>query len=89
MAGFQIPLESEIDFLKNIVIPSFSSRLQHANEDARTAWMREEASDAYGPRLEHLIRAFSAITSKEEAEAKLEKAEAEAKLKEEREYQLR
>mmetsp|Transcript_5496 Transcript_5496/g.5637 ORF Transcript_5496/g.5637 Transcript_5496/m.5637 type:complete len:600 (+) Transcript_5496:989-2788(+) len=96
MAGFQIPLELKINFLENIVIPSFDEDNTPQNKAARKAWMKEEAGDAYEPYLNHLIRAFSTITSKEEAEAKLKEAklelerkEAKLELKEEREYQLR
>lgn len=91
MAGFQIPLESEIDFLKNIVIPSFNPRFQLVDGDARENWMRNSAGDAYGSYLDRLMIAFSTITSKEEAEVKLKetKFELQTKTKEEREFRLR
>jgi hypothetical protein len=38
MAGFQIPIETKIDFLENIVIPLFDVTLD--SSQTRKDWMR-------------------------------------------------
>jgi hypothetical protein len=57
MRGFQIPLELKIDFLENVVLPSFGVSLE--NGEPRNNWMRMRADGKYQPHLEDLILAFN------------------------------
>jgi F0F1-type ATP synthase epsilon subunit len=82
MAGFQIPIETKIDFLENIVIPFFDVRLD--SSQTRQNWMTETAENFYGDKLQILIRSTNFIKSLEEAKAELREEKAEAKLREER-----
>jgi hypothetical protein len=71
-AGYEIPLDLKINFLENVVIPSFSPRLPHAgNEEAREIWIQErfhiffkEHSDED---LNELLLLFHTITTVVEA----------------------
>jgi hypothetical protein len=49
MAGFQIPIETKIDFLENIVIPFFGEPLD--SSQTRKDWMTENAENVYGDKL--------------------------------------
>lgn len=59
MSGFQIPLELKIDFLENVVLPSFGVSLE--NGEPRNNWMRMRANGKYQPHLEDLILGFNWI----------------------------
>jgi hypothetical protein len=76
MAGFQIPIETKIDFLENIVIPFFDVTLD--SSQTRKDWMRETAGNVYSDKLQTLIRSTNFIKSLEEAEAELREERAEA-----------
>jgi hypothetical protein len=78
MAGFQIPIETKIDFLENIVIPFFDVTLD--SSQTRKDWMTETAENVYGDNLQTLIRSTNFIKSLEEAEAELREERAMAKL---------
>jgi hypothetical protein len=81
MAGFQIPIETKIDFLVNIVIPFFDETPAPQN---RKDWMTENAENLYGVYLKTLIRSTNIIKSLQEAKEELAKAKEElAKAKEE------
>jgi hypothetical protein len=66
MAGFQIPIETKIDFLEYILIPSFVVSLD--SSQTREDWMRNTAGKVYGDNLEILITSTKYITSLERAE---------------------
>jgi hypothetical protein len=72
MAGFQIPIETKIDFLVNIVIPFFDETPAPQN---RKDWMTENAGNVYGVNLKTLIRSTNIIKSLQEAKEELAKAE--------------
>jgi ribosomal protein L12E/L44/L45/RPP1/RPP2 len=96
MAGFQIPVETRINFLEFIVIPSFV--VSHPSQ-TREDWMRSTAGDVYGDQLENLILSVNFIQScdgamAERAEQRAERAEqraerAEQARREERAEQAR
>jgi hypothetical protein len=78
MAGFQIPIETKIDFLENIVIPFFDVTLD--SSQTRKDWMTETAGNVYSDKLQTLIRSTNFIKSLEEAKAELREERAMAKL---------
>jgi hypothetical protein len=69
MAGFQIPIQTKIDFLEYIVVPSFTVTLD--SSQTREDWMRNTAGTTYGDKLDILIYSTNVITSLQRAEAKL------------------
>jgi hypothetical protein len=75
MAGFQIPIETKINFLEYILIPSFVVPLD--SSQTREDWMRNTAGKVYGDNLEILISSTKYITSLERAEAKIGEERAE------------
>jgi tetratricopeptide (TPR) repeat protein len=84
MAGFQIPIETKIAFLENVVIHFFAFfGEQLVPPQTRKEWMTESAgNNNYGGHLNRLILSTNFINSLQEAKAELEKAEAKAELKE-------
>jgi hypothetical protein len=83
MAGFQIPIEIKFDFLQNIVIPFFGVTLD--SSQTRTDWMRDNAKDFYGHKLEALIRSSNFIISLDQAVHELREERERVELREERE----
>jgi hypothetical protein len=82
MAGFQISVETRINFLEFIVIPSFGASYP---SQTREDWMRSTAGDVYGDKLEILILSVKFIQSFDGAMAELaQKREERAKRAEER-----
>lgn len=86
MSGFQISLELKLDFLENIVLPSFGVRPPHQNEDERNNWMRTWAGNNYEPHTESLLVAFNWIITLEVARTELVRLD--QKLREERQLIL-
>jgi hypothetical protein len=56
MAGVpdQVALDIKIQFLDNVVIPSFDVEPPHENKSARSEWLRNRAAH-YGEHLEDLM----------------------------------
>mmetsp|Transcript_20249 Transcript_20249/g.20954 ORF Transcript_20249/g.20954 Transcript_20249/m.20954 type:complete len:586 (+) Transcript_20249:63-1820(+) len=71
MSGFQIPLDLKINFLENVLRPSFNIRPPLQNEDVRYVWMTSTSQNFYDPYLERLILAFNHINSVEQATEEL------------------
>jgi hypothetical protein len=91
MAGFQISVETRINFLEFIVIPSFGA--SHPSQ-TREDWMRSTAGNVYGDKLEILILSVNFIQSfdgamAERAEQRAEKERAEQRAEKERAEQAR
>jgi hypothetical protein len=84
MAGFVIPLETKINFLEFIVVPSFGRPCDDLK--TREEWMRETAGERYGENLEILLILYNTIQTLAEAESEL--AAYEAKSEREREFLL-
>ena len=91
-AGYEIPLDLKINFLENVVIPSFSPRLPRAgNEEARFLWIRNKAGTHYGEFLEHFMFLVDDLGTKVEAKQELKNLKQERKeqdRREERQLQL-
>jgi hypothetical protein len=91
-AGYEIPLDLKINFLENVVIPSFSPRLPHAgDEEARFLWIRNKAGTHYGEFLEDFMFLVDDLGTKVEAKQELKNLKQERKeqdRREERQLQL-
>jgi hypothetical protein len=74
-AGYEIPLDLKINFLENVVIPSFSPRLSHGDEEARFLWIRNKAGTHYGEFLEHFMFLVDDLGTKVEAKQELKNLE--------------
>ena len=85
-AGYEIPLDLKINFLENVVIPSFSPRLPRAgNEEARFLWIRNQAGTHYGEFLEHFMFLVDDLGTKVEAKQELKNLKQERKEQDRRE----